>query len=107
MNKTVENIYRSKMIRSIIKNIAKDPSEEDLRDLEQDICLTLLEKPEEILQGIWERKQMGYYLSRIVMNNINSKTSRFYYMYKKNKEKEIPLDNANTNQGEREPYDRD
>lgn len=107
MKKIIEKIATEKLVETIISNVAKNVTDEDLVDLAQDVYLTLMEKDEELLMGIYERGQMNYYLTRIVLNNINSKTSRFYYLYKKNKAKETSIDDANTNQGEREPYDRD
>lgn len=105
MKKIIEKIATEKIVESIIANVSKDVNDEDLADLAQDVYLTLMEKDEELLYGIYERGQINYYLTRIILNNINSKTSRFYYIYKKNKAKEIPIENANTEKGEREPYD--
>lgn len=93
MNTTVEKIVKEGILDQIIKNITKESSDEDLKDLKQDIYLTLLEKDEVLLAGIIERGQMPYYLTRIVLNNINSKTSRFYYKYKRHKNKETITDN--------------
>jgi hypothetical protein len=64
-----------------------------------------MEKGEDMLNGIYERGQINYYLTRIVLNNINSKTSRFYYTYKKNKAVTTPIEDANTEKGERADYD--
>ena len=106
MNKTVEKIVNDKIIDQIIKNVAKNSTDEDFKDLKQDICLELLEKPEELLQGICERGQIGYYITRIVVNNINSKTSRFYYTYRKNKMVTTSMEDASiTEKGERPDYD--
>ena len=81
MNKIVEKIAKEGLVESIIRNITKNSKDEDLRDLANDIYLELLEKPENILLCIYERNQIQYYLTRIVLNNVNSKTSRFYYKY--------------------------
>lgn len=92
MNKVVEQIAKQKIVEEIVYNIAKDTTDEDLHDLVQDVFMTLLEKDEDWLDGIYDRGQIRYLISRIVTNNINSKTSRFYYNYKKNKLKQISLD---------------
>ena len=105
MKKVVELIVKEKILDQIINNIAKNAKDEDLNDLKQDIYLELLEKNEEWLFGIYERGQMNYYLTRIVLNNINSKTSRYYYLYKKNKSVTTPIEDANTEEGERADYD--
>ena len=105
MNRIVQKIANDNIVVSIINNVTKNSNDEDYKDLIQDIYLTLLEKDEEWLRGIYERGQIGYYITRIVTNNINSKTSRFYYLYKKNKSVETPIDDANTEKGERADYD--
>lgn len=104
-NSVVDKIAKDKVVEGIIKNVAKDTKDEDLRDLAQDIYLELLEKPENILLCIYERNQIQYYLTRIVLNNVNSKTSRYYYIYKKNKSVTTPIDDANAEKGERADYD--
>jgi hypothetical protein len=32
---------------------------------------------------MYEKKQLNYYISRIATNNIKSKNSRYYYLFKK------------------------
>ena len=103
MNKIVERIAKEGLVESIIKNISKNSNDEDLKDLSIDIYLELLEKDEDCLLGIYERGQMNYYLSRIIMNNLNSKTSRFYYIYKKNKKRLTQMEDA-TEKGEEPDY---
>lgn len=111
MNTIVEKIAKEQIVESIIANVAKNSKDEDLRDLANDIYLELLEKPAEILEGIYDREQMNYYITRIVMNNINSKTSRFYYKYRLPKQKEVSIDDPNislnkpTDYGQRAEYD--
>lgn len=106
MNKIITQLANDKVVEEIVKNVAKDSTDEDLKDLCQDVYLTLMEKDEEWLTGIYERQQINYFITRIVMNNINSRTSRFFYMYKHNKIKETGIEDAIT-EGEREKYDRD
>lgn len=103
MRKVVELIANDKILDQIINNIAKDAKDEDLNDLKQDIYLELLEKNEEWLFGIYERGQMNYYLTRIVLNNINSKTSPFYYRYRKYKRQEVQIDDT-AEKGEEPDY---
>ena len=92
MRSIIDKIAKDGVLDEIVNNVAKNVKDEDLKDLKQDIYITLLEKDEELLEKIYERGQINYLLTRIVVNNINSKTSRFYYLYKKNNQKNIPLD---------------
>lgn len=95
MNKIITQLANDKVVEGIVKNVAKDSTDEDLKDLCQDVYLTLMEKDEEWLTGIYERQQINYFITRIVMNNINSRTSRFYYGYRRWKTKEVSIDDVN------------
>lgn len=90
----IDKIFQSGQLKSIIRNISKNSEDEDFKDLEQDIYMELLEKPENVIESIYLRGQINYYLTRIVTNNIKSKTSRFYYKYKKNKKIETNMDDT-------------
>lgn len=92
MNKLIEQLAKDKVIEGIVKNVAKDSTDEDLKDLCQDLYMTLMEKDEEWIAGIFEREQINYYITRLAMNNINSTTSRFFYNYKHKKQKEVNID---------------
>lgn len=83
MNQTVEQIAKEMIVEEIVGNITKNSKEEEYRDLVNDIYLTLLEKSEETLKSIYERNQIRYFITRIVMNNLKSKTSPFFYAYKR------------------------
>jgi len=82
MTKTeiVNEIANKRMIEQIISNISKG-NFEDTEDLAQDLYLELLEKPEEKVVTLYNKKQMNFFLTRIVMNNLYSQNSRYYYNY--------------------------
>lgn len=88
----VEKLAKDGKIKEAINNIAKDSRDKDLIDLEQDIYIQLLEKDDETIEGLYDKGQLMWYVTRIVLNNINSKTSPYYYTYKKDKLKQINLD---------------
>lgn len=81
----IEYIAKTNMLKTIIATVGKNEQKHNLQDLEQDIYVYLLEnKTNEELEEMYNKKELNFYLTRIVMNNINSKTSRYYYIYKKN-----------------------
>ena len=88
----INKIAQDRMVETIVANVAKDTTDEDLTDLCQDIYLALMEKDEETIEDLYTKKQLNYYVTRMVINNIDSSTSRFYYIYKKNKLKQISMD---------------
>ena len=87
----IGQLAKDKTVEGIIQNIAKE-NDEDYKDLAQDIYMELLEKDEETIEGLYEKKQLNFYLTRMVINNIQSKTSRFFYKYRKNKINQVPID---------------
>lgn len=88
----INNIAKDRMVETIVANVAKDTTDEDLTDLCQDIYLALMEKDEETIEDLYTKKQLNYYVTRMVINNIDSSTSRYFYNYKKNKLKQISMD---------------
>lgn len=89
-NEIIGAIASSGMLRTIIQNIG-GTTDEDLKDLEQDIYLVLFTKDEKTLNDLYTTGQMKYYLARIAANNIHSTTSPFYTTYKKPKINAEPL----------------
>ena len=80
-----------KMINEIVNNIIIYDADKD--DLIQDIAISILEKPPDLIKRLYEEGSLHYYIVRIVKNNIYSKNSPFYYKYKKHHQTEIQFDN--------------
>ena len=59
-----------------------------LKDLAQDIYVSLLEQKDRI-EAMTSDEQL-LYIQRMVFNNLKSKTSRYYYNYKRHEEKKRP-----------------
>ena len=79
--KIAETIVNQGLLKSIIRQVTNNSSDIDLLDLEQDLLYSLLLDTK--LPGIFERGELNFYLSRMVMNNIASATSPFYRIYKR------------------------
>lgn len=106
IQRIVERIAKEKIVENIVFNIVKNSKDEDYKDLINDIYLELLEKNEDCMEAIYDRGQINFFITRIVMNNINSKTSRFYYRYRKNKKLTTSMEDAPIQeQGETPEYD--
>ena len=80
-NQIVDKLVKAHILDDIVNKITNNSRDEDLNDLKQDILLSLLQDNK--LPGIYERHQLGYYLSRIVLNNVASSTSPYYRVYKR------------------------
>ena len=83
MKKIYETAYE--YIEEIIKNIA--PADPDNEDLIQDVALVVLEKPPEFISELYYKNQLKYYIARVIMNNLFSASSPYYFKYKNNRNK--------------------
>ena len=79
MEKIYETAYE--YIEEIVNNIAQTDPDKD--DLIQDIALIILEKSPDFILGLYNKKQLKYYITRVIRNNLFSVTSPYYYKYKK------------------------
>ena len=94
MNTIIETMAKERMIEVIIENVAKTRIEDDpnLADLAQDLYLDLLQKPTEKIQQLSETGQIRWFVTRMVVNNLKSKNSRYYYTYIKDKNNKVDID---------------
>lgn len=70
-------------VEEILANILGRKPADYEEDLIQDIYLTLLNMPEERIVSLYENNQANYYITRLLLNNVNSVTSRYYYLYRR------------------------
>jgi hypothetical protein len=79
----IEKIAQEKKVEELIKNISKQPdlTQNHLDDLSQDIYIQLLEKPPTLIQSLYEKNELHYYIARMLVNNIHSTLSPYYYKY--------------------------
>lgn len=78
LNKYLEDNYNK--IKDIAYNIAGDYEKEDLFSF---VIEELYKCDQEKLNEIIIQKKMTFYILRIMVNQFHSKTSRYYYKYKK------------------------
>lgn len=81
LHSIVNDLAKRKVIEHIVKRYNNDSPY--IEDLCQDLYLDLLNKDEALIVGLYERKQLDYFICKMVSNNINSTTSSFYKSYQK------------------------
>lgn len=81
-SRIIQMLAKEGVIEEITEHIAGRIGENE-RDLIQDIYVYLLELPDEKLKGMQDRKEMRWYITRMILNQYNSKTSDFYKKYRK------------------------
>lgn len=79
----IGRLAKDKVVENIISNITKDKDDDTLKDLAQMVYVWLLEDDEEKIESIYNKNQMNFYITRMIINNIHSKNSRYYYLFKK------------------------
>ena len=77
----IAEIQRDGMVEDIAHNIKVTPDYYD--DFVQEMYVILLEYDNGKLNDIYEKKQLKFFVTRICINNWNSKTSPFYTKYKR------------------------
>ena len=77
----VERIAREGWVEECIKTVSGGVWRSEYDDLTQDILMELLEQTK--IVDLYKKGQLKFYIMRVVRNNIQSATSRFYYRYRR------------------------
>ena len=77
----VEEIARSKLIQECILIVTGGVWRSEYDDLVQDVLIELLNQ--EKIVSLYQKGQLKYFIMRIIRNNIQSNTSRFFYRYRR------------------------
>lgn len=78
--KIIEELAQNKTIETIIQNVVTS-DDDTLNDLSQMLYEDLLMKDDEKIIQLYKSKQLQFFLTRMVLNSVNSKTSRYYYLF--------------------------
>ena len=77
----VEEIARSKLIQECILMVTGGVWRSEYDDLVQDILIELLNQTK--IVDLYKKGELKYFIMRIIRNNIQSNTSRFFYRYRR------------------------
>ena len=92
-NEVVEKLAKERIVEQICSNIAKSTDCDDtLKDLSQEIYLDLLSKDEEKIVNLYETNQIRFFVVRMVTNNLFSKNSPYYQVFRKNTNATVNID---------------
>ena len=81
VREVVEEIARSKLIQECILIVTGGVWRSEYDDLVQDVLIELLNQ--EKIVGLYLKGELKYYVVRVVRNNLQSCTSRFFYRYRR------------------------
>ena len=94
----VDIIAKEHLVERIVNKLlssSKNPFDCS-EDLIQDIYLLLLQKDDDLIVNLYNKGEIGFYLLRVVRNQLLSKNSSYYYTYIKLAAKSDDLTQANT-----------
>ena len=81
VEEVVELVAKEGWVEECIKTVSGGVWRSEYNDLVQDILIELLDQTK--IVDLYKKGQLRYYVMRIVRNNIQSNTSRFYYRYRR------------------------
>ena len=89
----INEIANGGLVEEIINGVSysKFENNENIKDLAQDIYLQLLQMKTDKLNDLYTKNQLRYWIARIVVNSIHSKTSPYYYQYKKEQRQSVNI----------------
>lgn len=99
----IAELAKDQVVEKLISKITKNSSI-NMQDLAQDIYLNLLEKDEDYIVRLYEKKEINNFIAGMVNNNYFSKTSRYYKNYRKYEDNKESLSNI---EGGEERYSND
>ena len=90
-NQIINELAKNKVIEKLVANISPEDNSPDTSDLSQLIYLTLLEKPNSLIEDLYSKGELIFYVIRIITRNVYSTTSPYYRTIKKFKNKTIDI----------------
>ena len=83
----INELAKNKVIEKLVANISPEGDSFDNKDLSQLIYLSLLEKPNSLIEDLYSKGELIFYVIRIITKNVYSTTSPYYRAIKKFKNK--------------------
>ena len=77
----VELVAKEGWVEECIKTVSGGVWRSEYSDLVQDVLIELLNQSKVV--DLYKKGQLKFYIMRVVRNNIQSATSRFYYRYRR------------------------
>ncbi len=79
----IELLAKEKRVEKHVCNITHCSLNEELRDLCQLVYYILLDYEEGPIVGMWEKGQLDFFMTRVIMNQYRSTSSPFYITFRK------------------------
>lgn len=94
----IDNLSSERFIEKCFRKmkICQGESKFNLDDLSQDLYLSLLEKDDELIKGLYDRQELAFYVTAMITNMVMSKSSPYYLNYKNGRLTDIDTIKENT-----------
>lgn len=79
----IDQLAKEGKVEELVKNITKGSKRPEIDDLTQNIYEILLNYDEDKIVQMYEKKQLIFFITRIITNQYNSSNSPFHYTYRK------------------------
>ena len=75
----IEELAKNKVVEKIVKHYRTEYPE----DLVQIVYVFLLEKEDDVIQDLYEKGELNYYIQSIIWTQLSNPTTKYYYQTKK------------------------
>ena len=82
VREVVERVAKEGWVEECIRTVSGGVWRSEYDDLVQDLLVEFLNQGKKIVD-LYEKDQLRYYVVRVVRNNLQSCTSRFFYRYRR------------------------
>lgn len=79
----ISELAKDQIVEKVVMNIGHSKMTADLSDLCQEIYMILLTYDEDKIVDLWEHGEIGFFITRIAINQYRSSRSPFHVIYRK------------------------
>lgn len=78
----INELAKNCVVEKLVKRYTDFANNPYIEDLVQDIYVSLMEKDASFISGLYKKKELDYFIMKMIKNNLYSNTSPFYKKYK-------------------------
>lgn len=80
----IDSLAKDKYIEKSFRKmkICQGETKFNLDDLAQDLYMSLWEKDDDLIKGLYDRQELAFYITAMITNMVMSKSSPYYLTYK-------------------------
>lgn len=79
----IDELAKNKVVEKFVRKYTDFSNNPYLEDLTQDIYVSLMEKENNFISDLYKKKELDYFIIKMIKNNLYSTTSPFFVKYQK------------------------